>query len=189
MRSLSPAGGPTHTPIVSYTLYWLPDWGRRLTQTFFTFCHTVACTGRRTGGCGKSMRMKLFSRPLRSAVTRLISAPCKSSSGRRKYIPGTAVLLVPCSEHQYDISSSRRGCPCRMTSSQNAVSLRTKPGTNALPPARASHAGACHGNRRSGSCIGSLSASAQTGNVGEGWRIVPVSTHPRSSAEELWNRG
>ena len=33
----SPAGGPTHTSIVSYTLHWLPDWGRRLTQNFFKF--------------------------------------------------------------------------------------------------------------------------------------------------------
>ena len=33
----SPAGGPTHTSIVSYTLHWLPDWGRLLTQTFFKF--------------------------------------------------------------------------------------------------------------------------------------------------------
>ena len=80
----SPAGGPTHTSIVSYTLHWLPDWGRRLTQTFFKFYHTVACTRRRTGGCGNSMRISLFLRPLRSTVTRLISAPCKSSSGRRK---------------------------------------------------------------------------------------------------------
>ena len=129
------------------------------------------------------MRIRLFSRPLRGAVTRLISAPCKSSSGRRKYIPGTTVLLVPCSKHEYDISTSRSGCPCRMTSSQNAICLRTKPGTNALPPAPASHAGACHGNGWSGPCIGSLNTSAQTGNVGEGWRIVLVSTHPRSSAE------
>ena len=37
MRPPSPAGGPTHTSIVSYTLHWLLDGGRHLTQTFFKF--------------------------------------------------------------------------------------------------------------------------------------------------------
>ena len=37
MRPPSPAGGPTHTSIVSYTLHVPLDWGRRLTQTFFKF--------------------------------------------------------------------------------------------------------------------------------------------------------
>ena len=84
MRPPSPAGGPTHTSIVSYTLHWLLNWGRRLTQTFFKFYHTVACTRRRTGECGKRKRIRQFLHPLRSTVTRLITAPCKSSSGRRK---------------------------------------------------------------------------------------------------------
>ena len=135
------------------------------------------------------MRISLFSRPLRSTFTRLISAPCKSRSGRCKiylvlryclfHVPNTCMIY----------SSSRSGCPCRMTSSRNAICLRTKPGTNALPPAPASHAGACHGTRRSGPCIRSLNTSAQTGNVGEGWRIAPVSTHPRLSAESCGIEG
>ena len=37
MRPPSPAGGPTHSSIISYALHWLLDWGRRLTQTFFKF--------------------------------------------------------------------------------------------------------------------------------------------------------
>ena len=37
MRLLSPDGGPTHASIVSYTLHWLLDWGRPLTQTVFKF--------------------------------------------------------------------------------------------------------------------------------------------------------
>ena len=134
------------------------------------------------------MRISLFSRPLRGTVTRLISAHCKSSSGRRKIY----LVLRYCLFHvpnEYDESLSRSGCPCRMTSSQNAICLRTKPGTNALPPAPASHAGACHSNRRSGPCIGSLNTSAQTGNVDEGWRIAPVSTHPRSSPESCGTEG
>ena len=51
---------------------------------FLLINHNVACTRRRTGECGKSKRIRLFLRPLRSTVTRLISASCKSSSGRRK---------------------------------------------------------------------------------------------------------
>ena len=51
---------------------------------FFFFLHTVAFTRRRTGECGKSTRIRQFSHPLRSTVTRLITAPCKSSSGRCK---------------------------------------------------------------------------------------------------------
>ena len=46
--------------------------------------HTVACTRRRTGECGKPKRIRQFSHPLRSIVTRLTTAPCKSSRGRRK---------------------------------------------------------------------------------------------------------
>ena len=84
MRPPSPAGGPTHTSIVSYTLHWLPDWGHRLTQAVFKFDHTAACTRRRNAECGKPKRIRKFSHPLRSIVTRLITAPCKSSSGRRK---------------------------------------------------------------------------------------------------------
>ena len=50
MRPPSPAGGPTHTSIVSYTLHWPLDWRRRLTQTFFKFTipSTTCCTWRWT---------------------------------------------------------------------------------------------------------------------------------------------
>ena len=37
MRLPSRAGEPTRTSIVSNTLHWLLDWGRRLIQTFFKF--------------------------------------------------------------------------------------------------------------------------------------------------------
>ena len=37
MRPPSPAGGPTHTSNVSYTLPWLQDRGRRLTHFLFLF--------------------------------------------------------------------------------------------------------------------------------------------------------
>ena len=151
---------------------------RKLLRNCF---HTVACTRGRTGGCGKSTRVSLLLRPLRSIVTGLISAPRKSSSGHRK------TYMVPryCfSKHQHDVSSSRSGCCCRTSSSQTASCLRTKPGTNAPPPAPASDAGACHDHRRSGHCIGSLNTSAETGNVGEGLRIAHVSPH-RCSAEAV----
>ena len=93
------------------------------------FYHTVACTRRRTGGCGKSTRTSLFSRPLRTTVTRLISAPCKTSSGRREIY----LVLRYCSMFQ---SSSRTGCSCSMTSSQNAMCLRTKPAQTRSHPRR-----------------------------------------------------
>ena len=160
----------------SYTLHRLPDWGRRLIvvspRLLLNRYHVVACTRRRTDGCGKSM--------LRSTVARLMRAPCKSSSVHRKIcsVYGTTTLIVP-----YSNPPSRSGCSCWTTSSQNAIYLRARPGTKALSPAPASHAGACHGNRRSGHCIGSLNTSAQTENVGEEWRITHMSTHPRSSAK------
>ena len=100
------------------------------------YYHIVACTRRRTGGCGKSMRISLFSRPLRSTVTHLIKCSLQEQQRSPQNIPGTTVLFVPCSKHQYEIRSSRTERSCRMTSSQNAVYLRTKPGTDALPPAR-----------------------------------------------------
>ena len=103
MRPPSPAGGPTHTSIVSYTLHWLPDWGHRLTQAVFKFDHTAACTRRRNAECGKPKRIRKFSHPLRSIVTRLITAPCKSSSGRRKLYQGTWYYGTACSMFQTQI--------------------------------------------------------------------------------------
>lgn len=84
---------------------------------------------------------------------------------------------------KYDTSSSRSECPCRTTASQNSTCLRTSPGTNSLPPVPESHTGACHGRRRDCPCIGSLSMSAQDGSVLGGVVIAPVSTQPRSSAD------
>ena len=71
---------------------------------FFIFIFTIPwrARGEGTGGCGKSMRISLFSRPLRSTVTRLIRAPCKSTSGRRNiylvlryclfHVPNTSMM-------------------------------------------------------------------------------------------------
>ena len=67
------------------------------------FCHTVACTRRRTSECGKPKRIPQFSHPLRSIVTRLITAPCKSSSGRRKLYQGTWYYGTACSMFQTQI--------------------------------------------------------------------------------------
>ena len=83
MRLPSPAGGPTHASTVSYTLHWLLDWGRRLTQTFFKF--TIYIPSRAKGeGPVSVVNQSGFAHPLRSTVTRLTTAPCNSSSGRRK---------------------------------------------------------------------------------------------------------
>ena len=155
-----------------------------VSSKFIQICfHTVACTRRRIGGCGKSITISLLLPSLSSTVTGLISAPRKSSRGNRQTY---MVLFVPCSEHQHDVSSSRSGCSCKTSSFQTASCLRTKPGTSALLPAPASHAEACHGHRRSGQCIGSLNTSAQTGNVGEELRITHVSAPTYVCRRKLW---
>ena len=120
MRPPVPAGGPTHTSIVSYTLHWLPDWGRRLTHTFFNLPYR-GVREVKDSGCGKSMRITPFSRPLKCTVIRLISALYKSSSGLRKTYLVIRYCLFHVPNTTYDISSSRRGCPGRMTSSKNAT--------------------------------------------------------------------
>ena len=94
MRPASPAGGPTHASIVSYIVHWLLDWDRRLTQTFCEF----TIPWRKTGECGKSKRIRLFPRPLRSTVIRLTSAPGRNCSGHRK----TYLVLRYCLFHVPD---------------------------------------------------------------------------------------
>ena len=136
MRPPSPAGGPTHTSIVSYTLHWLLNWGRRLTQTFFKFYHTVACTRRRTGECGKRKRIRQFLHPLRSTVTRLITAPCKSSSGRRKlylvlqsclfYVPNPDLHTISLARHSLATDAralNLKGVYCAFTAKQSASQM------------------------------------------------------------------
>ena len=89
--------------LVSFTVHWLPDWGRRLTQTFFKF--TIPWRARVEGPAGVVNQCGLAHFRVRlSTVTRLISAPCKSSSGRRKtylvvrycllHVPNNSMILA-----------------------------------------------------------------------------------------------
>ena len=152
------------------------------------FYHTVTCTRRRTGGCGKSIRISLLLRSLRSTVTGLISAPRKSRSGHRKtyMIPRYCLFHVPNTSMIFDRHGV--GVPAgRLRLKTLCVCARTR--HKRAPPAPASHAGAFHGNRQSGHCIGSLNTSAETGNVGEGLRIAHVFTHRCSSAENCGIEG
>lgn len=73
-------------------------------RLYLIFCHIVACTRRRTGGCGKSLQISLFLSPLKSTITRSIRAPCKGSSVHRKidmvlqyclfHIPHTSMIYA-----------------------------------------------------------------------------------------------
>ena len=105
----------------------------------------------------------------------------RARDGSRQESTRESLTLTP--SRRYDISSSRKGCLSRITSSQNAKCFRTKRGTNAFPPPPLSHTAACYGNRRSTPCIRSRTTSAQTGNAAGGWNFASVSTHPRSSAD------
>ena len=131
--------------------------------------------------CNGGMRLANNAPGNRSALHRKALGGLRPGSVRKSW------TLAP--SRKNDICSSRSGCPCRITSFLEAICLRTRPGTNVIPPAPTSHTGACHYNRRNSPCTGSLSTSAQTGDVLEGSRIAPVSTHLRSSADSCGTGG
>ena len=85
MRPSPSAGGPTRISVVSYILHRLPDKDRRLTQTSCNVFHTMACTRRRTGGCGKSIRIRPLLLSIRTTPTGLISFPAQEQKRPSKY--------------------------------------------------------------------------------------------------------
>ena len=189
-------GGPTHTPIDFCSLRRLLDWGRRLTQILLKFFPT-SWRARREGPAGVSNQCGLASfEPAWKHRQSFDRCSLQEQQQRSPYIYMAlrsrlfdVPPLVRCSNHQHDKSSSRIGCSCRTTSSQIDICLRTRSGKNALPPAPASHAGACHGNCRSRPLHWVPKVSAETESVGEGWRIDHASTHPRPSAENCGIKG
>ena len=103
---------------------------------FLQIYHTVACARRRTGEFGKSMWIRLFSRPFRSTVSRLISAPCKSSSSRRKiylvlqsclfYVPNPDLHTISLARHSLATDAralNLKGVYCAFTAKQSASQM------------------------------------------------------------------